>query len=83
MYATARPDDFVSAHWAITISKHICWRVCCHFTSAGYMVELFRMLASELNWQDTDYYFTCMEYSAMIADLQDPAGNCSMSATGD
>jgi hypothetical protein len=47
------------------------------------MVELFRMLATELNWLDTDYYFSCMEYTAIIADLQNPAGNCSMSATGD
>jgi hypothetical protein len=31
---------------------------------------------------ETDYFFTCMDYSTMMADLNDPAGNCSLSAAG-
>jgi hypothetical protein len=31
---------------------------------------------------ETDYFFTCMDYTTMMADLNDPAGNCSLSAAG-
>ncbi|KAF8061162.1 eif3g-a [Scenedesmus sp. PABB004] len=49
---------------------------------AGYQVELFRMLASEVGLGDADYALTCLPYGDMLADLADPAGGCSLSAAG-
>jgi hypothetical protein len=49
---------------------------------AGYQVELFRMLAQEVGWEDTDYVFSCIKYSDMLEDLKSPNGSCSMSAAG-
>ncbi|KAF6257204.1 ligand-gated ion channel-domain-containing protein [Scenedesmus sp. NREL 46B-D3] len=48
----------------------------------GYQVELFRMLAQEVGWEDGDYAFTCMKYSDMLEDLKSPTGLCSLSAAG-
>lgn len=36
----------------------------------------------QVGWAETDYFFTCMDYSTMMADLNSPAGNCSLSAAG-
>ena len=52
-------------------------------TYKGYQVELFRMLAHEVGWATGDYTFTCMDYDDMMADLNDPAGSCSLSAAGE
>jgi hypothetical protein len=57
--------------------------VCLANFSAGYQVELFRMLAQEVGWEDTDYVLTCIKYSDMIEDLKSPTGSCSMSAAGE
>lgn len=50
--------------------------------NAGYQIELFRMAASEVGWAESDFIFTCMDYTVMMADLNDPAGNCTVVATG-
>lgn len=39
-------------------------------------------LLLQVGWTDSDYAFTCMDYSSTLADLQDPAGNCTLVATG-
>lgn len=49
---------------------------------AGYQIELFRMAASEVGWAEADFVFTCMDYTVMMADLNNPAGNCTVVATG-
>jgi hypothetical protein len=36
----------------------------------------------QAGWAEGDYAFECMDYSAMMADLNDPAGNCSLTAAG-
>lgn len=48
----------------------------------GYQVELFRMLAEEVGWGDSDYFFTCMPFTDMMEDLKSPNGSCSLTATG-
>jgi hypothetical protein len=40
------------------------------------------MLAQEVGWEG-DYVFSCIKYSAMMEDLKDPAGLCSLSAAGE
>jgi hypothetical protein len=37
----------------------------------------------QVGWAESGYFFTCMDYSTMMADLNDPAGNCSLSAAGE
>lgn len=37
---------------------------------------------TQVGWADDEYVFSCMDFSLIIADLSDPAGNCSLSATG-
>ncbi|WIA44152.1 hypothetical protein OEZ86_010489 [Tetradesmus obliquus] len=53
-----------------------------HTTFTGYQVELFRMLAQEVGWEEGDYVFSCIKYSEMIDDLKSPTGLCSLSAGG-
>jgi hypothetical protein len=36
----------------------------------------------QVGWGEEDYMLACMDQSDMMADLNDPAGNCSLSATG-
>lgn len=40
------------------------------------------MLADDIGWKDTQYSFTCMSFSDMMADLKSPNGSCSLTATG-
>eukprot|EP00775_Hariotina_reticulata_P007282 gene7282-7495_t len=51
--------------------------------SQGYQVEVFRKLAAAVGWHTDDYQFTCTpSHSYMLEDLVDPAGHCSLTATG-
>lgn len=40
------------------------------------------LLLPQVGWAEADYTLSCMDHDAMMADLSDPAGNCSLSATG-
>lgn len=49
----------------------------------GYQVELVRSLAASLNWTyGSMYYFRCMDWSLMLADMTSPNGTCFMAAAG-
>lgn len=51
----------------------------------GYSVELWGAVAAAQGLEEgADWSFTCYDsQEALLEDLQSPAGNCTMSATGD
>ncbi|KAF8061164.1 hypothetical protein HT031_004626 [Scenedesmus sp. PABB004] len=49
---------------------------------SGYQVALWRAIASDLGWADTDWAFTCVDWTPMIDDLVSPDGLCSFAAAG-
>lgn len=51
-----------------------------HYT--GYQVALWREIAADLGWADSDWTFSCVDWTAMIDDLVDPNGSCSFAAAG-
>ena len=51
-------------------------------TFTGYQVELFRLLAKDLGWEDSDWTMVCMPYTDMMNDLMTPGGNCTLAAAG-
>lgn len=48
----------------------------------GFQVALWREIANNLGWADTDWTFSCVDWTAMIDDLVDPSGLCSFAAAG-
>ncbi|WIA44160.1 hypothetical protein OEZ86_010495 [Tetradesmus obliquus] len=49
-----------------------------HYT--GYQVAVWREIAADLGWADSDWTFSCVDWTAMIDDLVDPNGSCSFAA---
>lgn len=49
---------------------------------SGYQVALWREIAADLGWADSDWFFSCVDWTEMINDLVDPAGNCTFAAAG-
>eukprot|EP00775_Hariotina_reticulata_P008418 gene8418-8602_t len=49
---------------------------------AGYQVQLWREVAADLGLSDSDWFFTCVDWTAMMADLSSPTGQCSFAAAG-
>ncbi|KAI8474114.1 MAG: hypothetical protein J3K34DRAFT_495859 [Monoraphidium minutum] len=46
----------------------------------GY--QLFRRIADEMGWSDSDWVFTCIDWTPMIEDIMSPDGLCTMAAAG-
>lgn len=40
-------------------------------------------VSAQVGWEDGDWVFSCMDYSTLMDDLNDPAGNCTLSASGE
>lgn len=49
---------------------------------SGYQIELWRAIATDLGWSDTDWTFYCMDWTIMIDDLSSSQGNCTAAAAG-
>ncbi|KAI8472841.1 MAG: hypothetical protein J3K34DRAFT_457589 [Monoraphidium minutum] len=49
-------------------------------TYSGYLIESFRMLAQRVEWlaDFDDWFFDCMTWTPMIADLGNPNGTCML-----
>ncbi|KAI8472842.1 MAG: hypothetical protein J3K34DRAFT_197330 [Monoraphidium minutum] len=49
-------------------------------TYSGYLIESFRMLAQRVEWlaDFDDWFFDCMSWTPMIADLGNPNGTCML-----
>jgi hypothetical protein len=57
-------------------------------TYTGYVIELFRLLAHDLGWEEGTptsggWYLACLPYSEVMADLASPTGTCTMAAAGE
>jgi hypothetical protein len=50
---------------------------------SGFQVALWREIAHDLGWADSDWSFSCVDWTAMIEDLVDPNGSCSFAAAGE
>jgi ABC-type amino acid transport substrate-binding protein len=50
---------------------------------SGFQVALWREIAADLGWSDSDWSFSCVDWTAMIEDLVDPDGVCSFAAAGE
>jgi hypothetical protein len=50
---------------------------------SGFQVELWRKIAHDLGWSDSDWSFSCVDWTAMIDDLVDANGSCSFAAAGE
>jgi hypothetical protein len=48
----------------------------------GFQVALWREIALDLGWTDSDWSFRCMDWTEMLDDLVDPDGTCSFAAAG-
>ncbi|GBF93621.1 hypothetical protein Rsub_06343 [Raphidocelis subcapitata] len=51
-------------------------------TYDGYQIELWRRIATAMGWADSDWTFTCIDWTPMIEDLIAPDGRCTMAAAG-
>lgn len=63
------------------------WQVTCTegedpATFGGFQIALWREIAEDLGWEDSDWTLSCMDWTAMIDDLADPSGLCSFAAAG-
>jgi hypothetical protein len=50
---------------------------------SGFQIALWREIAHDLGWEDSDWSFSCVDWTAMIDDLVDPNGACSFAAAGE
>lgn len=48
----------------------------------GYQVALWRAIAADLALNDSDWAFSCLDWTAMIDDLANPNGSCSFAPAG-
>eukprot|EP00878_Enallax_costatus_P030352 GHUV01033042.1.p1 GENE.GHUV01033042.1~~GHUV01033042.1.p1 ORF type:complete len:137 (+),score=4.37 GHUV01033042.1:332-742(+) len=48
----------------------------------GFQVALWRKIATDLGWADSDWTFSCVDWTEMINDLLSPTGSCSFAAAG-
>jgi ABC-type amino acid transport substrate-binding protein len=48
----------------------------------GYQIALWRKIAEDLGWADSDWTFSCVDWTAMIDDLTAADGLCSFAAAG-
>jgi hypothetical protein len=49
---------------------------------SGFQIALWREIAHDLGWEESDWSFSCVDWTAMIDDLVDPNGACSFAAAG-
>ncbi|KAF6257197.1 hypothetical protein COO60DRAFT_30052 [Scenedesmus sp. NREL 46B-D3] len=47
---------------------------------SGFQIALWREIAHDMGWADSDWSFSCVDWTAMIDDLVDPNGSCSFAA---
>lgn len=84
-WACAAYTRTTAQHWSCTGCTCARQRPASHMLHLGTGLAELRCCISfflQAGWADTDYAFNCMDYSVMMADLNDPAGNCSLSAAG-
>eukprot|EP00884_Botryococcus_braunii_P010302 jgi/Botrbrau1/19273/Bobra.0073s0021.2 len=48
----------------------------------GFLTEVADLMFARVGWREEDYVYTCMDWNAMVADLEDDNGTCYMSAAG-
>ncbi|PSC71582.1 glutamate receptor [Micractinium conductrix] len=48
----------------------------------GYEIELFRAVAAELGWQESQLRWRCLEWEEMLGHLRDADGVCDIAAAG-
>jgi len=53
-------------------------------TYDGYQIALWRRIATEMGWTsaDSDWTFSCLDWSPMLEDLMAPDGLCTLAAAG-
>ncbi|WIA23669.1 hypothetical protein OEZ85_000370 [Tetradesmus obliquus] len=73
------PYNVCTSHWAPIV---MCDGIDDSADYTGFQVALWREIARDLGWADSDWSFSCVDWTAMIDDLVDPDGVCSFAAAG-